>query len=368
MALDGSVYQRKDGRWVASVDFGISGGKRHRRTRYAATETAAKSLRRKMLTERDKGRIGDDCTVEQWLTHWLDNIAPERASEVTTRNYRSHATRWIIPILGAQRLSALRPEDVRRLRRYIEKTGKVTWKGKPTGKPHSPTTIRAILVTLTAALGAAERERRIAWNPASVVPKPEASREHHAYFTDMAHAVAVIDHALDAEEQARFTVALLAGLRRGEALGLEWRHVDLDRGVIHVRQAAYQVKGEGMAVKPKLKNDWSERDVPMHAAVKTALANHRAAGAGPFVFGGDTPTAGDKDSARWARACKRAGVPVIPLHGARATTATMLREAGVPLSTIGEILGHKPGSPITGLSYAHAQDAELRAAIGMLDA
>lgn len=363
---EGSVYRRKDGRWVASVTL-PGPGRRKRTTSYHPTERAALAARRKMLREVEAGRLADDCTVTDWIDYWLDHIAPEKASPRTVSGYASHHKNWIKPQIGSRKLSQLRPEDVRKLRRHIETTPRLTSAHKPLlrdGKPvmHSPTTVRSVLVTLTAALNAALRERRITWNPADSVAKPQAEKNHHAWLTTQ-DAGKVISAAETPLEQARLAVALYAGLRQGEALALTWDHIDLDARVIRVRQSTHRVKGQGMVVKAKLKNEWSRRDVPMHTLVASTLAALDGTG---FVFGDTRPPDSTRDHHAWKAACRRAGVPEVPLHGARATTATMLREAGVPLSTIGAILGHKPGSPITGLSYAHAQDAELRQAIELL--
>ncbi len=366
---EGSVYRRADGRWVASVT--VPGpGKRKRVTRYADTEREALTIRRKLLREVDAGRLADDCTVTQWLDHWLEQIAPERASVRTLANYRGHVTHWIAPTIGRQRLSQLRPEDVRRLRRLVETSPKLTRGGKPMtgpdGQPvmHSPTTVRAVMVTLTTALAVAERERRITWNPAGSVDKPKATEEHHAWLT-LTQARAVMDASTDPEERARLALALYAGLRQGEALALTWADVDLDARTVRVDKSASRTRA-GLVIKAP-KTTWSVRTVPLHNVAHATLTAWLPDSTGPYVFGGAAPADPTVDHRRWKAACRRAGVPEVPLHGARATTATLLREAGVPLSTIGAVLGHKPGSPITGLAYAHAQDAELRGAMDALE-
>ena len=38
--------------------------------------------------------------------------------------------------------------------------------------------------------------------------------------------------------------------------------------------------------------------------------------------------------------CERAGVPAVPPHGARASTATRLQELGVPAFIVADVLGH----------------------------
>ena len=48
---------------------------------------------------------------------------------------------------------------------------------------------------------------------------------------------------------ALFSAGLLLGLRRGEALGLSWSDVDLDRGVLQVRQALRALEGSSVLVR-----------------------------------------------------------------------------------------------------------------------
>lgn len=358
---------RCQGRWVAAVDLGLINGKRRRVYAYGATEKEALAAKKRLIAEKDAGRLADDCTLSAWLDHWVKLIAPEKASPTTVANYAGHIRHYITPQLGRIRLSQLRPDDVRKLRAHLEDTP-IKRGSKPDAptKRRSPSTVRAVLVTLDAALRAAERERRISWNPAAAVPKPAAAKAPHPWLTT-AQARAVINAADGLEEQARLAVALYAGLRQGEALALLWTDIDLDLGVIDVHKALVKRVGGGHEVKPTPKNDWSVRRVPLSPLVRATVANWRTQANGPYVFGGDTFTSPAADYRRWRAACKRANVPPVPLHGARATTATMLRERGVPLSTIGDILGHRPGSAITGLSYAHSQHAELEQAISQLD-
>ncbi len=63
----------------------------------------------------------------------------------------------------------------------------------------------------------------------------------------------------------RFAIA--TGLRRGETLGLRWQDVDIDRGMLEVRQSVQYVKGEGFrAPPPKSKN--SRRAAELSAALR----------------------------------------------------------------------------------------------------
>src|SRR5882762_4936280 len=97
-------------------------------------------------------------------------------------------------------------------------------------------------------------------------------------------------------------LALKTGMRQGEILALRWEHVDLDRGVIHVRRSVW----EGTEKRPKSKKP---RDIPI-SAVREALLQHRHE-RGLYVFCDGEGKQFTKQECRrpLARALTRAGLP-----------------------------------------------------------
>jgi len=91
------------------------------------------------------------------------------------------------------------------------------------------------------------------------------------------------------------------------------------------------------------------------AALNGHLAQHSPGLAGlVFTRNGGEPIDPATDTRAWRDACKRAGVPVVPLHAARHTTATLLYELGVPEQTRVAILGHSSATTTAG--YTHVSD------------
>jgi len=65
---------------------------------------------------------------------------------------------------------------------------------------------------------------------------------------------------------------------------------------------------------------------------------------------------------RWKRLVKRAGVPAIPLHGARHSYAELALSSGVRLDVVSRTLGHST-SAFTADQYAHDnEEAAIEAA------
>src|SRR4051812_39040453 len=86
----------------------------------------------------------------------------------------------------------------------------------------------------------------------------------------------VMGAAQTRRNSARWTVALAVGLRRSEALALQWSDVDLDEGTLSVRRGLHRVSGQGL-VYEEPKADRSRRTLALPAPLVEALRAHRAA-------------------------------------------------------------------------------------------
>jgi integrase len=164
-----------------------------------------------------------------------------------------------------------------------------------------------------------------------------------------------------------------AGLRRGEALGLEWIDVDLDAGRLRVRQTLQRRRGAGFVlVAPKTPR--SRRAVQLTALAVAALREHLCREAGKFgdrsqfVFtsrsGG--PMDGSRATIGLAEALLRAGLPRVRVHDLRHTTASVLLEVGVHPKVVQDLLGHSTIA-VTLDTYSHVAPGLHREAIRQLD-
>jgi integrase len=301
--------------------------------------------------------FSDDGTVEDWLTHWLDNIASRRVRERTLVGYRGYVRTWLVPHLGRHRLDKLKPDHIRAMYAAMDAEGK------------SDATRRQAHAILRRSLVVAEREGRILRNPAALVDPPPVGKNHHVPLT-LAEARRVLS-ALDGDPlAARWACALLEGMRQGECLGLKWDMVDLENRRIRIERELVRITGKGMVLTPP-KSDTSKRSIPMLEPV--ALLLEAMPRTGEFVFYG-TAMDSRKDWGNWKALLVRAGVcdadaaygDMPALHAARGTTASLLHEAGVPDKTIAEILGHS-SVQITRQAYIHGNEESHRKAMRALE-
>jgi hypothetical protein len=80
---------------------------------------------RELETARASGsvhRAGESWNVEQWLTHWLENLAAPFVKVNTLAGYRVAVNHHLIPGLGKHKLTSLKPEHLERLYLRIIKT------------------------------------------------------------------------------------------------------------------------------------------------------------------------------------------------------------------------------------------------------
>jgi integrase len=353
---DGGVYQRADGRWVGSVEAGWVAGKRKRRTVTAPTRAAAVVKLGRLRKSLEAGVLPTTITVGAWMKHWLDEVCAVTLKPRTVYGYRGYVSRWITPIIGATQLQKLQPEQVRAVYAAMRQQGQ------------SDASIRQVHAILRRALVVAEREGRVMRNVAAVVQVSSKMGKPHGTLSTI-DAVRVIQSATDPRTRARLVCALVLGLRQGEALGLRWSDVDLARGLLHVRQALSVVPGAGSSMTLP-KTAASVRTIPLPSGVVAELAAWRAVSSSAWLFpaadGGHhrNPRA---DWAVWKRTLTAAGVPHVPLHGARGSAASMLLAMGVPERMIADILGHA-NARVTQEHYLHSDEGQRLAALEGLSA
>lgn len=131
--------------------------------------------------------------------------------------------------------------------------------------------------------------------------------------------------------------ALNTGMRKEEILSLQWeKNIDMRHGFIRLLDT---------------KNN-ERRDLPMNAAVREALGQIVRRVDVPWVFY-DSKTGkryGDMKRS-FASACRKVGIKNFHFHDMRHTFASQLVMAGVDITTVKELMGHKTLSMT--LRYAH---------------
>ncbi|MDU5948654.1 MAG: site-specific integrase, partial [Paenibacillus macerans] len=224
-------------------------------------------------------------------------------------------------------------------------------------------------------------------NPVSSVQKPKVTSKEIVPYDE--NEVSQLLQALEKEPfhwRMMITLALTTGMRRGELLGLEWKHIDWKVGVIDVTQTLIQaLKGEIIVKEPKTKN--SRRKVALPASVLEELREYYAYRVKERDKLGDAWNGRDKEGREWNFVFSHAdgtpfhherpylwfrqfimknGFRYIRFHDLRHTSATLLINQGVHAKIISERLGH--GNIMTTMNiYGHALRSADQAAADKLD-
>ena len=164
-------------------------------------------------------------TVGEYARRFHDN----RMGTITPLAYKREKVDidHIDAIFGKIKLQELRPFMIEDAYAKIRKDG-----------TFSESELHKIHAKLKQVMDHAVRDDLIAKNPCATikVPRPQC-KEREALSAE--EAGRLLDVLLDAEPDAHITATLLmldTGMRRGEALGLTWEHVDLNAGAVFVMQ------------------------------------------------------------------------------------------------------------------------------------
>ncbi|MFF1460787.1 tyrosine-type recombinase/integrase [Streptomyces sp. NPDC058330] len=388
---DGTVYQRKDGRWEAAGYVLAPGNTRKRVRVYGATRKDAMTKLTEKIAASNRGLpvAAADSTVSAYLAYWLDGVAVHRLRENTHTRYAASIRLHLNPRLGAKKLARLTTRDVRIFLDGLRTTCQCCAQGRDTHrrsccaigqcceKRLSPLTVTYVHAVLKSALEHAVREdelpRNVARNVKTTTPRPRRFQPLTA-----AEARQFLQSAGDDRLHALYELALRTGLRKGELLGLHWEDLDLNGGTATIHRSLQRTRSQGLTVL-HTKTLASERRIALPTECITSLKIHQdrqqeerqAARAGwtdnGLVF--TTVKGGPLDpgnlTRRFRRVLHSAGLRTIRFHDLRHSTATLLLEQGVDLVVIKELLGHAHIGVTAGV-YAHVRLRLQRQAIDTL--
>jgi integrase len=202
---DGSIYKRKDGRWVGQHT------DKQGKTRYIYGKTRDEVRVRltKALVDRNDGLVFDagNLTLEQYINSWLEDSVRHSVKPATYESYTQLVRNHITPALGGKKLKDLTPDHVRRFRSFELEKGLST------------RTAQYLLFLLRKALQQAVENGLLPRNVAQGV-KVKHTRKDEAQHLTREEAKALLSAARGDRLESLYVLAINTGLRQGELLGL----------------------------------------------------------------------------------------------------------------------------------------------------
>lgn len=348
--------------------------------------------------EIEKGLFLDSekITFEDFIEKWLKNYAESELAPKTLHRYRELLDSRIIPALGHIKLNKLQPTHLTGFYANLREDG-IRSDGKPGGL--SERTILHHHRLISSILTCAVQWQFLLSNPALRLKAPKVEKKEAKHF-DIEQTEYILN-LLDKEPIKYRTMVVLAiygGMRMGELTALEWQDVDFNNGLLKIDKSLQHLKEKGTFIK-STKNETSNRIISLPSSAITLLREYKVWQNGEKAILGDL----------WNDDCTNIftaldGRPMFPstiskwfnnfirrhnesimnddtimqedkdkyildnvnFHGLRHTSATILINQGVDVTTVSKRLGHARTSTTTDI-YSHSLKKSDREASNKLE-
>lgn len=306
----------------------------------------------------------NDMMTDAWFEYFIE-IKKKTVRPNTVRNYTERYERNIKPVIGKMLLSDIKPLHCQKIFLDMADEG------------YRTSTLYQTRIALFNMLELAKENDVLRYNPCkksvkSDMGKPSDKKE--ALTLDVQRKF--LEGATGQSYENQFRFMLQTGLRTGELVGLEWRHVDFENRVLTIEQSMeYRYKvGEWRLGPPKSQSGY--RTIPLtDEAIRILKAQkeknkkikHIPEEWKDFIFlsrKGEPVKNSTYDTALF-KICDKVGIERFSMHVLRHTFATRCIEAGMKPKTLQKLLGHS-SIQITMNLYVHVTEDEKKKEIELV--
>jgi integrase len=198
-------------------------------------------------------------SVSEAMQRWIEHSEREGLEYGTIRQRRQHLNLHVEPFIGSLKLSDLTLPRIHQFNDQLRDAGR------------SPAMRRKVMSNLGTAISNAMAQGLVAQNVVRNFKMRRDDRETGGPlragvdFPTKAELRAILDNVVD-RHRAFIAVLIFTGMRISEVRGLRWSDVDIETGVIHVRQRA---DAWARIAAPKTKA--GSRDIPLVPMTVNAL-------------------------------------------------------------------------------------------------
>lgn len=382
--MAGYIEKRGKNSWRLVVPAGTdSKGKRIRRSKTVkgVSKSEAKKELAKFVTEIESGAYiaPEKMKFAIFVEEWKEKHAKKHLAPTSLTTYLQLINQRIIPAFGHLQLDQVKPIHIVNFLDNLSEDG-IRDDGKEGAI--SSSYIQKYYTVLRNIFSRAVEWKLIKENPVAQVKQPKVTYKEREIYDE--ESVSKLYKALETVELKWRVIVMLAvtcGLRRGEILGLEWKHIDLDNQTLEVKQTLTYTKSSGYMVKePKTKN--AKRKVSLPSFVVPLLKKLKSqkneerikvddlwqGGEHFFLFSSwdGKPLNPSSVKTWWHRFLERNNMPKITFHDLRHTSATLLINRGAHAKTISARLGHADIKTTMNI-YGHALESADKAAADHFD-
>lgn len=374
-----TIRRRPNGTYEIKVScgYGVDGKQRNQYKSYKPEPGMTKRQiekemqRQAILFEEDckRGQITAAVKFETFAEQWFEEYAKVNLRPTSYARMKQ-LTKRVYPAIGHKRLDKITARDIQKFITDMLTNGR----NLNNGKPLSRKTAVHHLSFISDVFSYAVRMGMLCDNPCRRVFVPKQEQEEKQIYT--IEQVKILYENLKSEPmkyQAYLLLSIYSGYRRSEMLGLEWKDIDFEHDLIHVRRTSQYTSEKGIYT-DTTKTRKSKRVSKMPASIMNLLRQFKADHNEEARRLGTKWEDYDRLFTKWNGApmnpqtpfewlkgyCERIGIPFRNIHSLRHLHASLLIFEGVDVVAVSEDMGHSVVGTTLNL-YSHMfQEAKAR--------
>lgn len=249
-----SYEQLSKGNWKAIVCLGYENGKQIKsRKQGFRTKKEAEKWATEVTSKKHKGYIAtneSNVLLKDFIEKWFNEYKINTVSVNTISNYKARINTHIIPKLGHLKLTKITNMDIQNFYNSLINDGS------------KPSSAKKILETLSNCLRYAHKNKLIYSVPVDI--ERITIEKSRVEFWQKNEVDFYLNEIKDDYLFIPILIELLTGLRIGELCGLRWCDIDLDTGILTVRNQVINDKTtKTLIFTDKLKTNPSYRDITL---------------------------------------------------------------------------------------------------------
>ena len=316
-----------------------------------------------------KGQVTANIKFQDFAEQWFEEYAKVNLRPTSYARMKQ-LTKRVYPAIGHKRLDKITARDIQKFVTDMLVNGK----NMNTGKPLSRKTAVHHLSFISDVFSYAIRMGMLTDNPCRrvYVPKQEQD-EKQIYTIDEVKKLYENLRSEPMKYQVYLLLAIYSGYRRSEMLGLEWKDIDFENNIIHVRRTSQYTAEKGIYT-DTTKTRKSKRVSKMPVSIMNLLKHFKSEQEAEAAQLGTKWEDHDRLFTKWNGApmnpqtpfewlkgyCERIGVPFRNIHSLRHLHASLLIFEGVDVVAVSSDMGHSVVGTTLNL-YSHMfQEAKAR--------
>ena len=246
-----TLKRRADGRYQKRIT--LSNGKT--RLVYGRTEAELKAAVRSVQAQDEAGlEVGDHTLVGEWAKIWLRSYK-QGLRPATTKMYRDAYNLHIMQHIGCMELQEVRPVHIRAIMAEITE--------------QSESLQHKVLITVRQIMQTAQTNHLIRDDPTDGIRITAHARPKQKKYLTQDEAEELLSSIAEPRAKVFCALCYYCGLRKEEALGLQWR--DIGPAALVISRAVTFAGGNQPDPSMELKNAASHRLVPVPAKLRAIL-------------------------------------------------------------------------------------------------